>query len=58
MPVCLFIAWSSWDYVLTSWSYLESSPEAGGLPWIYLLKTLILLMPVLVLAQGLAALKP
>ena len=54
MPVCLFIAWSSWEYVLTSWSYLESSPEAGGLPWIYLLKTLMLIMPVLLILQGIA----
>ncbi|MFO7603813.1 MAG: TRAP transporter small permease subunit [Gammaproteobacteria bacterium] len=54
MPVCLFIAGSSWSYVLTSWSYLEGSPESGGLPWIYLLKTCMLLMPALLILQGLA----
>ena len=54
LPVALFIAWSSWDYVLTSWSFNEGSPEAGGLPWIYLLKTLMLIMPVLLILQGLA----
>lgn len=54
MPVCIFIAWSSWDYVLTSWSYMESSPETGGLPWIYLLKTCMLIMPVLLILQGVA----
>jgi TRAP-type mannitol/chloroaromatic compound transport system permease small subunit len=54
MPVSIFIAWSSWEYVLTSWSFHEGSPEAGGLPWIYLLKTLMLIMPVLIILQGVA----
>lgn len=54
MPVCIFIAWSSWAYVLSSWSYLEGSPEAGGLPGVFLLKTFMLIMPVLLILQGLA----
>ncbi len=54
MPVCIFIAWSSWAYVLSSWSYLEGSPEAGGLPGVFLLKTFMLIMPVLMILQGLA----
>jgi TRAP-type mannitol/chloroaromatic compound transport system permease small subunit len=53
-PVCTFIAWIGWEYVAESWSVLEGSREAGGIPAVYLLKTLILLMPVLVLLQGLA----
>jgi TRAP-type mannitol/chloroaromatic compound transport system permease small subunit len=53
-PVCVFIAWVGWEYVAESWSVLEGSREAGGIPAVYLLKTLILLMPVLVLLQGLA----
>ena len=43
--------WSSWDYVAASWSTGEASRETGGLPAIYLLKSLILLMPVLMLLQ-------
>ena len=54
LPVCLFIAWTSWDYVLASWSFKEGSPEAGGLPLVYLLKTCMLIMPVLLILQGLA----
>jgi TRAP-type mannitol/chloroaromatic compound transport system permease small subunit len=54
MPVCGFIAWMSWDYVLESWSLHEGSPEAGGLPGLYLLKSMILVMAVLLLLQGLA----
>ena len=40
--------------MLRSWSYLEGSPEAGGLPGVFLLKTFMLIMPVLLILQGLA----
>lgn len=53
-PVCLFILFSSWDYVLTSWSQLEQSGEAGGLAYVYILKTTLLLMPLLLMLQGAA----
>lgn len=55
-PVCLFILFVSWDYVMVSWERLETSPEPGGLPFVYLLKTLLLLMPLLLMLQGLARL--
>lgn len=54
VPVCGFIAWSGWHYVLESWTVLEGSREAGGIPAVYLLKTLIIVMPTLMLVQGLA----
>jgi TRAP-type mannitol/chloroaromatic compound transport system permease small subunit len=53
-PVCGFIAWISWDYVAQSWGLLEGSRETGGLPGVFLLKTLILLMAGLLLLQGVA----
>ena len=53
-PVCLFILFSSWDYVLTSWSQFEESGEAGGLAYVYILKTALLIMPVLLMIQGTA----
>ena len=53
-PVCAFILWSGWDYVADSWAVHEASREAGGLPGVWLLKTLILVMPALVMIQGLA----
>jgi TRAP-type mannitol/chloroaromatic compound transport system permease small subunit len=56
MPVCGFMVWISWDYVVQSWALGEGSREAGGLPFVYLLKTLILAMGVLLLLQGLASL--
>lgn len=53
-PVCLFIFISSWDYVSTSWGLLEESGEAGGLAYVYILKTALLIMPVLLMLQGTA----
>ncbi len=53
-PVCLFILFSSWDYVLTSWSQFEESGEAGGLAYVYILKTALLIMPILLMVQGTA----
>ncbi len=55
-PFCIFLAWVGWDYVAASWRMGEASREAGGLPAVYLLKSLILVMPLLLLAQALAAL--
>ena len=53
LPISIFIGWSSWDYVLASWSIMETSTENNGLPFIYLLKTVILIMPFLLAIQGL-----
>lgn len=54
LPVVIFIFWSSWDYVLSSWHIHEASAEAGGLPYVYLLKTVILLMAALLGLQSLS----
>lgn len=56
LPVACFILWSSWDYVLDSWDILESSRNSGGLPFVYLLKTCLLLMSGLLILQGLSLL--
>jgi TRAP-type mannitol/chloroaromatic compound transport system permease small subunit len=52
LPTCVFILWSGWGYVADSWAVREASREAGGLPGVFLYKTLILLMPALLLVQG------
>ena len=54
LPVCLFIFIASWDYVLEAWEISEGSAETGGLPGLYLLKSLLLIMPALLILQGLA----
>ncbi len=53
LPFMLFISWSSWQYILDSWSVLEGSREAGGLPAVFLLKSLILVMTTLLSLQAL-----
>lgn len=56
IPVCLFIGVMSWDYVVRSWHIMEQSQDPGGLPFIYLLKSLLLVMVITLLLQGIAEL--
>ena len=58
MPLCLFLAWKSFDFVTQSWSLREASRESGGLPYpfIPMLKSVLLLMPIAVALQGLSLL--
>lgn len=49
-----FILWSSWDYVGVSWRIREGSAESSGLPLVYLLKTTILAIAILLAVQGVA----
>ena len=52
LPVCALIAFGSQQYVADSWRILESSPEPGGIPAVFLLKTLIPLMALLLALQA------
>ncbi|MBK6741230.1 MAG: TRAP transporter small permease subunit [Haliea sp.] len=54
LPLCAFILASSWGYVSESWGMRESSAEPGGIPAVYLLKTLIPLMAINLALQGMA----
>lgn len=58
LPLCAFLAWNSWDFVVQSWRIGESSREPGGLPYPFLplLKLALLLMPLTVSLQGLSLL--
>ena len=49
-----FILWSSWDYVAVSWQIREGSAESSGLPFVFILKSAILIIPLLMLIQGVA----
>ena len=53
-PVAIFILFVSFDYVAVSWQLKEQSQEAGGLPFVYLLKSLIPVMCILLLMQSLS----
>ena len=54
------MAWTifilSLDYVLFSWSIYEISPEPGGLPFVYLYKSSILIFSFILILQSLASL--
>jgi len=52
IPFCIFLLIIAWPYVASSWKMLESSREAGGLPLVFLLKSLILVLPALLLGQA------
>tara|TARA_B100001093_G_C26789779_1_gene998438 strand:- start:1219 stop:1686 length:468 start_codon:yes stop_codon:yes gene_type:complete len=56
IPICLFMLWTSYDYVLQAWTIKERSADSGGLAIVYLLKTLIPLLAISLLAQALAEL--
>ena len=54
LPFCAAIFWLSWDYVLMSWAVRERSASSGGLPGLFLAKTLLLIGPALLALQGIA----
>lgn len=54
LPFAAFLLFLAWDYVGRAWAIRERSMESGGLPYIYLLKTLILVLAVQLILQGLA----
>ena len=56
LPLCVFLGWKSFDFVVQSWSLREASRESGGLPYPFLpiLKSVLLLMPLTVALQGIS----
>ena len=54
IPTCVLIIVSSWDYVNASWATGERSEESSGIAFVYGLKTLMIIMPSLLIVQGIA----
>lgn len=56
LPLCGFFAWKAWGFVAFSWALEQASRESGGLPYplLPLLKSLLILMPVMLALQGLS----
>jgi TRAP-type mannitol/chloroaromatic compound transport system permease small subunit len=52
VPFCVFLIIVSWNYVSISWAVHEGARGAGGLPFVYVQKTLILMLPLLLLLQA------
>jgi TRAP-type mannitol/chloroaromatic compound transport system permease small subunit len=54
LPMVILVFAVGFGYVASSWSMLEESREAGGMPGLFLLKTVILVFCVLTGLQGLS----
>ena len=53
-PVCWMIFFYSWGYVEFSWRILEVSPEPDGLPFVYIQKSLLIALAILLGLQSLS----
>jgi TRAP-type mannitol/chloroaromatic compound transport system permease small subunit len=53
-PVCWTILLFSWGYVEFSWRIMEVSPEPDGLPFVYLQKSLLVVLAVFLSLQSLS----
>lgn len=51
MPFAIFVIYVSTPMIFSSWSIMEGSSEAGGLPFVYLLKSSIYLFATLLIAE-------
>ena len=54
LPFCVFVIWSSWDYVAVSWRIREAAAEPDAIPAVFLLKSLIPAMAATLAMQGVA----
>lgn len=54
LPLCAVIIGISLGYVADAWAIRERSPEPGGIPYLYLLKTLLPLMAINLAVAGFA----
>lgn len=54
LPLCLLIMMISSNYVLQAWRIREISMDSGGIPAVFLLKSLIPAMALTLLLQGIA----
>ena len=54
LPFMAALIWLSLPYVARSWAIVESSREFGGIPLVWLLKTLIPLFALMMALQGVA----
>lgn len=53
-PLCLFILIGSWGFVESSWRIQETSAEPGGIPAVFLLKSIIPLAAIALLMAAIA----
>ena len=56
LPFALLFLFYSWHYAAVAWRYHEGSAQAGGLPYVYWLKTLLPAFSLLMILQSIAEL--
>ncbi|MEM0909814.1 MAG: TRAP transporter small permease subunit [Pseudomonadota bacterium] len=56
LPTSVFITWACYDYVVESWKLKEASMEPGGLPFIYILKSFLLVFSLSLFLQAVSEL--
>lgn len=54
IPLCLIVIFSTKGFVMNSWAVREISPDPGGLPAYYIIKSMIPLGFFLLIVQGLS----
>lgn len=54
IPFCILVWVYAWPYVMRAWRLYEGSPNVGGMPGFFILKSFILVFVVVTLLQGLA----
>ncbi|MFT4653902.1 MAG: TRAP-type mannitol/chloroaromatic compound transport system permease small subunit [Kangiellaceae bacterium] len=54
LPVASYIAITCWPYVMQSWQLLEGSREPGGLPFVYILKSFMLIFAIMMVLQAIS----
>ena len=59
LPLCGFLSVQAYDFAAASWSVHETSREPGGLPYplIPMLKSIVVVMPIMVALQGLSLMR-
>lgn len=53
-PICWTILLYSWGYVEFSWRIMEVSPEPDGLPFVYVQKSLLIVVAMLLALQSIS----
>jgi TRAP-type mannitol/chloroaromatic compound transport system permease small subunit len=54
IPFCILIVYSAWPFISQAYTYNEASPDPGGLPARWLIKSMIPLGFALLILQGIA----
>lgn len=54
IPLYAFLLWHGWDYAAKSFSINESSPNPGGMPWLWMVKGLLPFSCLLLLVESMA----